>query len=155
MRRVLLTCVFAYAMSGYASQQAIPVQSTVSRFHPVVLQENYYIPSRPIQTGLVDLFASLRRVVSHKNMWVTVIHNKALTTQANAVLDYLFTLGMEKERVVLVQQAYPLYPLYVVVKNFGKESVYCHFSYIDEVNTGLQDLVPCYLENNRRVQAVF
>lgn len=155
MRKVLLICSLIGSMTGYASQNIIPVQPTMSQFSPVVLKEDYYIANSTKPADLVNLYASLQPVVSHRNVRTVIVYDQGSLEQVKTLQDTLLKLGMDKKHIILKQQAHPLYPIYVIVQSFGKKGIDCQFKHLDGTRNSLQGLKPCYLESNKHIQAVF
>ncbi|MDG6897055.1 hypothetical protein A6A19_03325 [Actinobacillus delphinicola] len=150
----------AYVRSKLKHNEHGPVSPQGGQFAPVVLQENIYPLYSGTLYGLKNLEYQLTQAISEPTeTGARVIYSYALRQIAPKVKAFLLEQGLDPRNIQMIEQAHPLYPLYVGLGTFGKSRPTCTYSTTDssfiESIGAVDDLTPCSVENNMIIQSAY
>ncbi len=150
----------AYVRSKLKHNEHGPVAPIGGQFAPIVLQENIYPLYSGTLYGLKNLEYQLTRAISTPTeTGARVVYSYALRQLAPKVKDFLLEQGLDSRNIQMIEQAHPLYPLYVGLGTFGKNRPTCTYSAADSSfveNIGAVDgLTPCSVESNMIIQSEY
>lgn len=152
---VVATLAGGYAQA--ASNYPAPVPATQSSFAPVIEQTTLYVPPMSDTLAVENLKAQfLQTDPDVLNAHAVIFYEKKQRKNAQAMQAFLKQQGMPARYIQLKMQKMPLYPLYVEVRKTGKALADCQYNRLDknffQETYKLQDMRPCYLDNNARLQ---
>lgn len=157
LQRLALAATFVAGYAQAATNYPTPVIATQSNFAPIVAQTALYVPPMGVTLGVENLKAQLlQNSPELQNAKAVIFYEKKQHKNALNLRTFLQKHGMHAQSIMLKMQKMPLYPLYVEVHKTGKNIAECELKPLDqnvfqEVYT-LQDMRPCYLGNNARLQ---